>query len=406
MGQRATPAFVVVAIGGIYIPQTMVSALAFTSLPVVLRSEGMGLAQIGLVWLVMLPWLLKFTWSGAVERGRVTRAGRRRSRLIVVSGQLAIAALLVLLARQHLDDLAALLLLLLAVAVLASTVDIACDAFAVEQLRRRHRGWGNTAQVGGSYLGLAIGGGLFLYLFERVGWTAAVLALAAIIIALCLPFLGAREAPRVPRSDQRPNLGAALVRPEIRLGIVITIVVDLAGRLAAPMTGPFLIDAALSAGDVGIIAGLGGSFAGLVGTVVGGFLFRALGEVSALRLVLVAQTVILTGLAITATLPTASPLAPAALVVGLKLVSGATFVVLFATLMGFASLDQAGVDFTLFQCMSAGVAIAGGSLAGVIAGAWGFTACFGLAAAAALSATLIVPHLCRRGLRLTEAGLG
>lgn len=41
----------------------------------------------------------------------------------------------------------------------ASTIDIASDGFCVDQLTRTGYGWGNSVQVGGSYLGMMCGGG-------------------------------------------------------------------------------------------------------------------------------------------------------------------------------------------------------------------------------------------------------
>lgn len=86
--------------------------------------------------------------------------------------------------------------------------------------------------------------------------------------------------------------------------------------------------------------------------------------------------------------------------------SAAGFVVLFATLMAFASPRQAGVDFTLFQCASAGIAMLGGSLGGLIAGTSGYAACFGIAATCFALAVFAVPALARRALRAMDLADG
>lgn len=405
---RPATTFVILAIGGVYIGQTLVSGLAFTGLPAVLRSQGASLEQIGLVWLVMLPWLLKFLWSGAVERFRLPVQGRRRSRLIVGMGQAAITLLLLVLALQDTLDGTEAILVLGLIALLAATVDIACDAFAVEQLARKDRGWGNVAQVGGSYIGLALGGGLFLVLYERIGWTNAVLAMACILAALSLPFLAAREdADTGPRAhSDRPSLRRAFGRPIIRLGLVITVLFEIGGRLVMGMTGPFLIDAGFSAGDVGALYGVGGSLAGLGGTFLGGLAFRWLGELRALHLVLGLNLALVAGLALAVATGASSGVLLLPLLIAISMASAAGFVVLFATLMAFASPRQAGVDFTLFQCASAGIAMLGGSLGGLIAGTSGYAACFGIAATCFALAVFAVPALARRALRAMDLADG
>ncbi|MEM8201762.1 MFS transporter, partial [Morganella morganii] len=58
------------AIGGVYITQTLISMIIMQSVPTLLRSEGFSLSLIGLTSLFMLPWTLKFLWSPFIERLR------------------------------------------------------------------------------------------------------------------------------------------------------------------------------------------------------------------------------------------------------------------------------------------------------------------------------------------------
>ncbi|MEY9165901.1 MFS family permease [Sinorhizobium fredii] len=119
----------------------------------------------------MLPWALKFLWAPYVERFRLPRVGRNRLRVIVAVGGWLCAAGLVVIGLTGLSPLMPVLVSLILVAFVTSTVDIACDGYAVETLAKEHHGWGNTTQVGGAYLGSAIGAGLFLVLVDRYGWS-------------------------------------------------------------------------------------------------------------------------------------------------------------------------------------------------------------------------------------------
>ena len=60
------------------------------------------------------------------------------------------------------------------------------------------------------------------------------------------------------------------------------------------------------------------------------------------------------------------------------------FVALYALFMDWSDPKQAGVDFTLFQCMDALVSIVSGMAAGYVAEYFGFAVFFGGAAAIAL----------------------
>jgi MFS transporter (putative signal transducer) len=210
-GSRAArPAPVLVAIGGLYVAQSVIGGLTWSGLPAVMRSEGVPLDRIGLVSLVALPWALKFLWSPAVERFRLPAHGRDRSAVIVLAGGAVSVAGLLAVAALGPAALMPVLLALALVAFAASTVDIACDGFAVGSLDARDHGWANAAQVGGAYLGAAIGSGLFLIVVGAYGWRAGVLAMTLIVIMLGLPFLArARSENPIETRNHTPSLRAA-----------------------------------------------------------------------------------------------------------------------------------------------------------------------------------------------------
>lgn len=193
---KPSPAAVFVAVGGLYVGQSVIGGLTFLGLPAVLRTAGLPLDQIGLLYLVVLPWALKFLWSPHVERYRLPPVGRNRSRVIVGTGIVACACGLAVLAFTGPSPVSVAIAILSVIALVTATVDIACDGYAVETLAEEHHGWGNAAQVGGSYLGSAIGAGLFLVLVERAGWTSATLVMAGLVILLALPSCSARRQER------------------------------------------------------------------------------------------------------------------------------------------------------------------------------------------------------------------
>ncbi|GGC74703.1 MFS transporter [Chelatococcus reniformis] len=390
---------VLIAIGGIYLAQSLVGSLTFQGVPAVLRSTGAELDTIGLVALVMLPWALKFLWAPYVERYRLPVGRSRRSRRIVVAGEAIAILALIGLAFTAPAGHAPLFMLLGAVALASATVDIACDAFAIEQLAPAARGWGNTAQVGGGYLGILVGSGLFLILVSTAGWTVAVLSLASMIAVLTLPFALAGEPGRpLPPGTARPSLRAAWARPAIRWGLLLTVAFEIGVRLVQGMIGPLLIDGGLDLATLGMINGLGGVIAGVSGTLAGGALVRALG---ARRAVLTAAALQALTLALLAA-AVAGGLAGTGPLVGLVLIQAAAmaigFVALYSLLMGLASPAQAGVDFTLFQCADALVAGLCGFGGGVLAKAWGYGPFFVAAAALAVAGVLAMPFILRRSL--------
>jgi MFS transporter, putative signal transducer len=395
MGGLGSPAAVVLAIGGLYVGQSIIGGLTFIALPSVLRERGLPLDQIGLTYLAVLPWALKFLWAPAVERYRLPPSGPSRSRFIVLVGGLISALGLVLAGVIGPTNIVALISAFVLIAFAASTVDIACDGHAVETLSERHHGWGNAAQVGGAYLGSAIGSGLFLILVGRMDWAEASFVMAALLVLLGLPFVLSPAAPAL-RTHQ-PSLRDALARPEMRKGLGLAAVYVVAQKWGMTMLGPFLIDAGLDLESLGIVNGVGGLTVGFACALLGGALVRAWGARPILVLALALQALTLAGLAAAAWWGSA----PQALLLGLALASSSGlmafgFVALYAQFMALSDPRQAGVDFTLLQCMDALVSMAGGIGAGWISQHFGYGVYFALAAACAVVATPAVIWLSRR----------
>lgn len=75
--------------------QSLVSALSMQSLPALVRAAGGSLALAGATTLFMLPWALKFIWAPWIERWRLPPGSQeRRSRMLILRGQVALAAIL------------------------------------------------------------------------------------------------------------------------------------------------------------------------------------------------------------------------------------------------------------------------------------------------------------------------
>lgn len=391
---------VVLAIVGIYITQTLVSTLAMQSIPALVRSAGGSLTLIGATTLFMLPWALKFIWAPLTERWRLpVGLPRRRSRSLILGGQMALVLLLLLAAlsgylhRSHpfqMTEIIWLFALFMTAGLVAATIDIACDGFCVDQLAAGGYGWGNVAQVGGSYVGMMLGGGVFLLLTERYGWPLAALLLALMILALTIPLWRVREPERTDDAMHRPSLRYAVTRNATRFGLLLIVCLNAGLRVVMPLSAPLLLDHGLSMTSLGWLLGGGSIAAGLAGTLGGGLLIHFLGLWRALWIAYALQSVMLSVVALCLWL------APQEIMLTLLMrltvvqfaATACSLVCVYSVLMSLSSPLQAGVDFTLFQCADAGIAILAGSIGGMIAQHFGYAACFLCAASLTLLAVI------------------
>ncbi|MDQ6435131.1 MFS transporter [Mesorhizobium sp. LHD-90] len=377
---------VVLAIGGLYVAQSVIGGITWTGLPAVMRDDGLPLDSVGLLSLIALPWALKFLWSPQVERFRLPRSGRNRSGVVVLVGGLISILGLALAGILGPGNLFPVLACLTVVAFAASTVDIACDGYAVEALAKRFHGWGNAAQVGGAYLGSAIGGGLFLVLVAAMGWQVAVWAMVALLVLLGVPFLWhARSHAAIETRSHTPSLASALRRKDVRRGLLAAAIYVVAQKGSMMMLGPFLIDAGFDLATVGLLNGVGSLLVGFAAALAGGALVQAWGARAVLVVALALQAAALLFFAAYGLFPGM----PKPLLMAVASSSGVMalgFVALYAQFMGWSDPRQGGVDFTLFQSMDALVSLACGVLAGYAAEHFGYTAFYVGAGAVALAA--------------------
>lgn len=396
---RASSAWLtIIALAGLYTGQSILGGIAFLALPSVLRERGLPLDAIGLIYLIGLPWALKIVWAAAVERYRLPPTGPTRSRQIVAACGLVTLAGLVAVAFAGPERWHLVVAIFIAVAFAAATADIACDGHAVETLAKVHHGWGNAAQVGGAYLGSALGSGLFLVLVARIDWVGATLAAAGLFALLMLPFLLSRPAPSPGLRTHQPSLGAAFARPRLRRGLWLAALYVAAQKWGVGMLPPMLVDAGLDLETLGAINGLGGLAVGLGCALIGGGAVRLWGARPVMVAALLLQAMLLAVLALVMGQGGGSRL----LLAGLALASSSGvmalgFVALYARFMAIADPRQAGVDFTLLQGTDSIVSMIGGLGAGWVAQHFGYTSYLAGAAGLALVAVPLTAWLTASG---------
>lgn len=397
MHEAAAPAArLVIGLGGLYVAQSVIGGVIFTGLPAVMRKSGASLNDIAFILLTVLPWSFKFLWAPAVERFRSPHGGARRSRgTIALFGAFAVGAV-VACALIGPTALGPLTVAMMVASFSSATIDIACDGHAVESFAERDRGWANAAQVGGAYLGSAIGGGIFLVLIDHCGWQPATLVMACALVALAAPFLLTPDGAVAARHDRPPqSLRRALKRPEMRSGLALVAVYVFGQKWSMLLVGPFLIDSGLSLTAIGTLNGVGVTSLGLAGAVGGGYVLRRIGAFRAMRWALGVQILVMAAFALFAYLKLDAPTALMAVYLASAGTLALGFVALYSELMGRASLDQAGVDFTLFQSMDSIVSLIGWRLAGAVGDALGYAFCFTASAALGTVAAMLMPVFAR-----------
>ena len=275
-------------LASLYLSQGLPYGFFTQALPALLRQQQVSLAVIGLTSLLSFTWACKFLWAPLVDLWGSNRFGYRKSWIV----PLQLGAVLLLFCTAMLDPgkaLVAIVCIAFVANVLAATQDVATDALAIDVLTPGERGVGNGVQIAGYRMGMILGGGVLLMVFDHVGWAQTFLALGGMLLIGVIPVSVHRE----PRHGVTPGatsfqqsyvhmLWGTFRQPHMGGWLLVLLTYKAGDALGSAMLRPFLIDRGLRLADIGVMLGTVGFSAGLLGAVVGGGVINLLGRTRSL----------------------------------------------------------------------------------------------------------------------------
>jgi PAT family beta-lactamase induction signal transducer AmpG len=245
-------------------------------IPAWLRSEGVGLAEIGFFSLIGFPYTWKFVWSPIMDRFTLPFLGRRRGWMLVT--QLALAVSIATLGYLKPEfSIWSIAYLAAAVAFFSASQDVVLDAYRRELLPDIELGVGNAVHVQAYRLAGLVPGSLALILSDFLPWHSVFLIVAAFMavgIILTLSITEPARHPAAPKTIKeaviepfREFIGRAGIGPAL-LVLSFLFLYKLGDNMATALQTPFYIDLGFSRTQIGTIA----KFASLVAAIVGGLI--------------------------------------------------------------------------------------------------------------------------------------
>jgi len=293
--------------------------------PAWLRSEGVGLKEIGFFALIGLPYTWKFFWSPLLDRYRLAipgftklgasfsatfgfGGGLRRGWMLAtqIGLLLSIAALGFLNPNTEIWSIAWLCLL---IAFLSATQDIVLDAYRRQILPDQELGLGNSIHVNAYRIAGLVPGSLSLILADSLPWQSVFMITAAFMMIGILMTLSIAE----PKADARhpTTLNQAIVDPfkeffsrqgvqQACLILAFMLLYKLGDSMATALATPFYLDMGFSKTEIGLIAKHAALWPMIVGGILGGILMLKIGINRALWLFGLVQIVSILGFALLA----------------------------------------------------------------------------------------------------------
>jgi PAT family beta-lactamase induction signal transducer AmpG len=238
------------------------------------RDQGASLQSLGLVSLYGLPWTLKFLWSPWIDT-----VGTRRRWVVAMQAALTASTggLALVIAMGASPRVAA--LAFLATAVLSATHDVASDGFYLDALDRADQAKFSGWIVAAYRLALLTAGGLLVALAGAVSWASVFLVAALVLATLTLWHWAVlprpdRLQPPAARSGSPRTLEAFrsfLRLPGITVAMAFVILFKLGDALLFGMSTPFLLDAGMTKGQLGVASGVFGTIAAIGAGMAGGW---------------------------------------------------------------------------------------------------------------------------------------
>ena len=286
--------------------------LLISLVPAWLRTEGVGLKEIGFFALVGLPYTWKFLWSPLLDRYQLSlfsfRPGLRRSWMLGTQLALlaAIAALGFFDPSSQLWPIAWLCLL---IAFLSATQDIVLDAYRRQLLSDEELGMGSSIHVNAYRIAGLVPGSLSLILADILPWQTVFIATSAFMltgIGLTLSIREPAQAARHPTS-----LRSAVINPfneffsrqgikQACLILLFMLLYKLGDSMATALATPFYLDLGFTKTQIGLVAKNAALWPMIVGGILGGILMIRIGINRALWLFGLVQIISILGFAILA----------------------------------------------------------------------------------------------------------
>ncbi len=271
----------------LYLAQSIPMSFFSTVMPVIMRTENFSLTSIGLIQLIKLPWIIKFLWAPLVDK---TATDLKQYKNWILFSELFYALVIFSIAFLNIEAHFTTIIVLMLIALTASaTQDIATDAFAILILKEKERGFGNSMQSAGTFLGTLTGSGVLLIVYHYFGWSFLLGGLALFVLLALIPLYFYKT-----KENSKPKAAKVIMMKDIyffftqegigkRLVLLVFFYSGIIGILT--MIKPWLVDLGFNIKEIGLISGIYGAAAGALMAFAAGFIIKFIGKKNALRLV-------------------------------------------------------------------------------------------------------------------------
>lgn len=332
----------------LYLARAIPSTFIMTALQVTMRQHHIGLATIGLLSLVRLPWSLKFAWAPLIDRHCVTVGDFKK---LLISTELVFAlAIIIVGCLDVTKNLPIIIALVLISTFCASVQNVTSDTLAVNAFSRGDHSAVTSTKSMGRYVGRILGGGFFIMFLHSYGWHVVVPLLGFFPLLLVIPVtLNKHIVVREHKHRKRAGFQDLLnffARREVWPQVVFLVLFFAGFDGIMVMLKPWMVDMGYNMREIGLYNGVIGTSVAFVMALFAGWWVKRVGVRTARCLVATAALAVpVYFLALTFLTPSL-PLVLTGIIL-LRAVEASAAVTLYASSMDFVREGREGTDFTV-----------------------------------------------------------
>lgn len=273
------PQYKFVVLFFLYAAQAIPSSFFQTAMPVYLRQRGVELAALGALSALALPAALRFTWAPLVDAKGIQRLGNYKSWIVPL--QIITVVLMPLMTTfdwvAHFNVFFALCFFMVLV---GATQDTGVDGLVIRALSTDEKPVGAALSNFSVLIGMALGGGVMIALFEKLGLNGSLWVMAGIYALPLLFLLPYKEPPLAP--GRKPATYASLVaifrRREVRRWMLHQTLLLAGISLGTGTMITMLVDQGYQMSEFGILTGVIFPIVGAIGTILAPAVIRRFGR--------------------------------------------------------------------------------------------------------------------------------
>ncbi len=332
----------------LYLARAIPSTFIMTALQVTMRQHHIGLATIGLLSLVRLPWSLKFAWAPLIDRHCVTVGDFKK---LLISTELVFALTIIIVGCLDVtENLPIIIALVLISTFCASVQNVTSDTLAVNAFSRGDHSAVTSTKSMGRYVGRILGGGFFIMFLHSYGWHVVVPLLGFFALLLVIPVtLNKHIVVREHKHRKRAGFQDLLnffTRREVWPQVVFLVLFFAGFDGIMVMLKPWMVDMGYNMREIGLYNGVIGTSVAFVMALFAGWWVKRVGVRTARSLVATAALAVpVYFLALTFLTPSL-PLVLTGIIL-LRAVEASAAVTLYASSMDFVREGREGTDFTV-----------------------------------------------------------